>query len=174
MQEGRRWAWRGWWGWRWRWRWRRRWWWWWRRRRWWWAPDGCIYGLRPGKKVAFDVSVAHYSNLVLGSAQIFAQDGLTAAAEREKSKRRKFEAKLKQTGDDFVALVVETSGAVGKETRMLLKEVSELLEEKKRKDYRESASTQISAHFPEGTRSCGRRIRGEQDPLRLSTRFLLL
>ena len=31
------------------------------------APDGYIYGLRPGKKVTFDVSVAHYGNSVLGS-----------------------------------------------------------------------------------------------------------
>ena len=55
------------------------------------------------------------------------------------------------------ALVEETYGAVGKEARMLLKEVSELLEERKQKDYLESAYTQISAHFQEGTRSCGRR-----------------
>ena len=44
------------------------------------APDGYIYGLRPGKKVAFDVSVAHYGNSVLGSAHIFPQDVLKAAA----------------------------------------------------------------------------------------------
>ena len=44
------------------------------------APDGYIYGLRPGKNVAFDVSIAHYGSSVIGSAHIFAQDGLKAAA----------------------------------------------------------------------------------------------
>ena len=87
------------------------------------------------KKVAFDVSVAHYDNSALSSGHIFAQDGLKAAAEREKSKHRKFEAKLKRLrsacGRDLLC---------GREkARMLLKEVSELLEERKRKDYLESA-----------------------------------
>ena len=44
------------------------------------APDGYIYGLRPSKKVAFDLCLAHYGNSVLGSAHIFAQYGLKDAA----------------------------------------------------------------------------------------------
>ena len=43
-------------------------------------PDGDIYGLRPGKKVAFDVSDVDHGNSVLGIAHIFAQDGLNDAA----------------------------------------------------------------------------------------------
>ena len=43
------------------------------------------------------------------------QDGRRVPAEREKSKHRKFEAKLKQTGNGFVALVVETYARCGRE-----------------------------------------------------------
>ena len=38
--------------------------------------------------MAFDVYVAHYGNSVLGSAHVFAQDGLNAEAERQKSKQK--------------------------------------------------------------------------------------
>ena len=119
------------------------------------APDGYIYGLRPGKKVAFDVAVARYGNSVLGSAHIFAQDGLKAAAECEKSKLRKFEAKLKQTGDDFVALVVETYGAVGKEARMLLKVGLSYWKKRSDRTIWRAPTLKSLAHFKEGRGAVG-------------------
>ena len=57
-----------------------------------------------------------------------------------KVKTQKIRSQNEKNGDDFtVAFVIEKYGAVGKEARMLLKEVSELIEERKRNDYMESA-----------------------------------
>ena len=113
-------------------------------------PDCFIYGLRPGQKVAVDVSIAHYGESVLSSAPISAQIELKAAAAREKAKCRKFEAIVKANGDVFVPFVVETWGAIGQEARKLLKEISELLPESRKKEWLKDAYCGISCDLQRG------------------------
>ena len=59
-------------------------------------PDGYIYGLRPGKKVAYDISIAHTSVSALSVAPLHALPELLAATEREKKNTESLMEQLKR------------------------------------------------------------------------------
>jgi hypothetical protein len=114
------------------------------------VPDGYIYGLRPGKKIGYDISVAHPSLSSLGSARLLALPELPAAAEREKEKIRKFGDVMKKTGDAFAPVVFETYGAPGWEARKLIKEITQHVPLDQRKEFSSWAYVHLSCALQKG------------------------
>jgi hypothetical protein len=93
--------------------------------------------LRPGKKVGYDISIAHPSASVLGAAPLHLIPQLLTASEREKEKVRKYQAVMRRTGDNFVPIVLETHGAVSVQAQRLLRDITERLPKHEQKDFRE-------------------------------------
>jgi len=113
------------------------------------APDGLIHGLR-ARVVAFDVSVAHPGRSFLSSMPLLAQTELKAAADREAEKKHKFQAKLNAADIDFVPIVLETYGAIGKEAQNMISELAALIEDSGRQPFKDWAYSHLSRALQKG------------------------
>jgi hypothetical protein len=114
------------------------------------VPDGYIFGLKPGKKVCWDVAICHIGDASLSMAPVNSQVGLKAAAKKEKQKHQKYNEMMRRSGDEFVAFAIETHGAVGNEARLLLKRIANQVEAHKRKDFLEWAYSHLSCAVQKG------------------------
>ncbi len=113
-------------------------------------PDGYIYGLRPGKRVAFDVSIAHPGSSVLRSVPIHAPAELKAARRHENHKHHKLGPMMEHTADDFVSVAIETFGAFGLDARNLITELGGNVTESERPDFLAFAYAHLSCALMQG------------------------
>lgn len=84
------------------------------------------------------------------AAPLHAVPELLAATEKEKEKIRKYEAVMRSSGDDFVPVILETYGTIGRKARKLLAEIAEQSPHHQRKDFREWAYLYLSCALQKG------------------------